>query len=316
MTGSNRLLIGLGWPVVGLFAWWRQRKAKREGDDRAQKLGHEVQLPKARTIELAFLGVTSLYTLTLPLRTHLSLADAVILGGLYVLYVARVRRAGGDDPELVGPSAVIAEAKPWLRRSASVLMFLYSGAVLVASAEPFAKGVIAVGQGLGLSRFLAVRWLAPLASESPELLIAVLLAWRLQAPTALAALISSKLNQWTLLVGSIPVIFCISAGGMKGLPIDPVQREALFITAAQSIFALSLLADRRLTFKDAVTLLLLFTVDLVTSVVFPPELRTWSRLGLGAVYLALAIPVLIGRRRTVKETVRTGLWTKTADLTG
>lgn len=50
-------------------------------------------------------------------------------------------------------------------------------------------------------------------------------------------------NQWTLLVGAVPVAYAAATLQASGLPIDPVQRQELFLTAAQSVFAVSLLAD-------------------------------------------------------------------------
>ena len=58
-----------------------------------------------------------------------------------------------------------------------------------------------------------MQWLAPLASEAPEFVIAILFAARGKGTAAIAMLISSKVNQWTLLVGSLPVAYMIGGGG-------------------------------------------------------------------------------------------------------
>ena len=36
----------------------------------------------------------------------------------------------------------------------------------------------------------------------------------------MALLISSKVNQWTLLVATLPAVFSISAGSLDGMPLD------------------------------------------------------------------------------------------------
>src|SRR5438874_5588844 len=108
--------------------------------------------------------------------------------------------------------------------------------VSLASAEPFAQSLVDTGEQFGLDTFLLVKWLAPLASEAPELLVAGLFAWRLNANSGLGALVSSKVNQWTLLVGTLPIVFAVSSGATHGLPLDAMQREELFVTAAQSAF--------------------------------------------------------------------------------
>jgi Ca2+/Na+ antiporter len=68
------------------------------------------------------------------------------------------------------------------------------------------------GQKLGIDEFLLVQWLAPLASETPEFLVAVLLALRGKATAALALLLAAKVNQWTLLVGSLALAYSAGAG--------------------------------------------------------------------------------------------------------
>ena len=57
-------------------------------------------------------------------------------------------------------------------------LFLAAAAIVLASAKPFAEGLIAGGHQLGIDEFLLVQWLAPLASEAPELLVASMLALR------------------------------------------------------------------------------------------------------------------------------------------
>ena len=50
------------------------------------------------------------------------------------------------------------------------------------------------------------------------------------------------MNQWTLLVGTLPIVFAISSASLDGLPISAIQREELFLTAAQSFFAVAIMS--------------------------------------------------------------------------
>ena len=108
-----------------------------------------------------------------------------------------------------------------------------------------------------------MQWLAPLASEAPELLVAGLYAWRLNTNAGLGTLVSSKVNQWTLLVGTLPIVFAIASSGTHGLPIIAQQREELLLTSAQSLFAIAILANRSLGTKEAITLFSLFWAQFV-----------------------------------------------------
>src|SRR5207302_3424382 len=119
------------------------------------------------------------------------------------------------------------------RRAAVVAMLVFSAGVILLCAERFAEALVGTGAELGISEFLLVQWLAPLASEAPELLVAGLYAYRLNSNAGLATLVSAKVNQWTLLIGTLPVVFAITSASHHGLPIDAAQREELLLTAAQ-----------------------------------------------------------------------------------
>src|SRR6185295_158388 len=153
------------------------------------------------------------------------------------------------------------------RRASVVGLFAASGIVIWLFAHPFAEALVATGEQLHISEFLLVQWLAPLASESPELLVAGLFAWRLNTNSGLGTLVSSKVNQWTLLVGTLPVVFAISSGTLHGLPLDSLQREELFLTAAQSAFGVAVLANRSISVKEAWALLGLFLSQFVLGAV-------------------------------------------------
>src|SRR4051812_15158361 len=80
MTGANRVLVGVGWPlVVGVatLAVWRARRSG--GGESASTHPGCVQLPRALSAEVVFLGAATLYSLTLPLRRTLTLVDAAVL---------------------------------------------------------------------------------------------------------------------------------------------------------------------------------------------------------------------------------------------
>jgi cation:H+ antiporter len=121
----------------------------------------------------------------------------------------------------------------------------------------------ATGKTYGLNEFLLVQWLAPLASESPEGLIALLFALKGKGSVGLGALISSKVNQWTLLVGAIPLAYGLAAGGMAPMILNARQKEELLLTSAQSLFAAVVISDFRLSLWEAMLLLILFTAQLL-----------------------------------------------------
>jgi len=313
MTGGNRLLIGVGWSLVVLLAAWRMRRiAKRDGYE--GPLDDDVTLGRAHSIEIGFLLVATLYSLTLPFKRSITLIDAAVLVTLFVAYLVRVARAPADEPDLIGPAALIGTLPQRRRRIVVGVMLVGAAAVILGCAEGFAEALVETGSQFGVSKFLLVQWLAPLASEAPELLVAGLFAWRLNTEAGLGALVSSKVNQWTLLVGTLPIVFAVSSNSLHGLPLDALQREELFLTAAQSAFAVAVLANRSVSVKEAVSLFGLFLSQFLLGAVLPEHLKELERIGVGIVYLMLAAVMIYRQRGAFRPLLRDGFRTPASEL--
>jgi cation:H+ antiporter len=327
MTGGNQLLIGVGWPLVVLLAAWRLRRLGQGGlpppagtpsaavtDVLQGGDWHDVELERTNSIEIAFLTLASLYGLTLPFRSSITLVDAVILVAIYVGYLARTARLPATEPHLVGPALTIGQLPARQRRILTGAMFGFAALIILLCAEPFAEALVHTGEEFGVSTFLLVKWVAPLASEAPELLVAGLFAWRLRTSDALGALVSSKVNQWTLLVGTLPIVFAISSASLHGLPLAGQQQEELFVTAAQSVLAVAILASLSISVQEALVLLGLFVTQFVLSLAAPESMRTELRIGVGVVYLVLAVVVLLRDRRTMVTALGDGIRRPVSEL--
>jgi cation:H+ antiporter len=306
MTGANRLLIGIGWSMVVFIAWYRARARRRPI--------REIRLERSHSVEVAFLGLATVYGLSLPLKQSITLVDSIVLVAIFAAYTVRVSRAPAEEPHLVGPARYLATFSPSTRRIWVVGLFLFSAAVILLCAQRFAEALVSTGQELGISEFLLVQWVAPLASEAPELLVAGLYAWRLNTNAALGTLVSSKVNQWTLLVGTLPIVFALGFGGLHGLPIDPHQREELFLTAAQSFFALAVLVTLSITTREALLLFSLFWAQFVIGAVVPDSFGGLELVGLGVAYLVLGTFVFLRDRAHVGPLIRDGFRTPYRDL--
>ncbi|MDN5849553.1 MAG: hypothetical protein L0H63_07905 [Nitrococcus sp.] len=304
MTGANRVLVGVGWPLVVLvasLAVWRARRSGNEETSSKSTSAGEVRLAPSMSVEIAFLGIATLYSLTLPLKSNLMLWDSLVFIGIFALYGWRLSKMQPTKPELFGVSQWVGDKDKRPRRAWVIAMFVAAAVVILLTAEHFAENLVNTGEQLGISEFLLVQWVAPLASESPELIVACLYALRLKADDSLGTLLSSKVNQWTLLVGSLPIVFAISATSVHGLPIDTHQRYELLITAAQSLFAVALLMDRSLTFRGAIALLSLFLVQFFVSVFAGQQVNQITIIVLSALYGVLAIALFAWHfRRTIR----------------
>lgn len=290
MTGANRLLIGIGWAAVVLI-WWR-----RSGE-------REVRLGERRRIELGFLFLATLWAFTIVLRGHLSFLDMVVLLIVFVAYIWHAALEEAEHPELVGPPLAIAALPTRRRRFVTILMFLFAAGMILAAAEPFAEGLIDTGEKLEISKFLLVQWLAPLASEAPEMIIAILFVLRSKPAAGLGTLVSSKVNQWSLLIATIPLVYAIAHRSFSAMPLDGHQVEEVFLTAAQSAFAVAVLASLSISKGEAVMLL----VPFLGQFAFPISSVRW---GFSGFYLAAFLYIFVRRaeaRTGLKNAVRAAL---------
>jgi cation:H+ antiporter len=315
MTGANRVLVGVGWPlVVGVatVAVWHSRR--NGGGDSTSTHSGCVQMPRTLSADVVFLGVATVYSLTLPLRRTLTLVDAAVLVAIFCAYAWRLSKAPAEEPDLQGTSKWVGELPRTRRRVTFSALFVAAAVVILACAEHFAEGLVQTGEELGVDPFILVQWVAPLASEAPELIVACLFAWRLKASDSLGTLLSSKVNQWTLLVGTIPLVFAVSAGTTDGLPLDDQQRIELLLTAAQSLFAVSILVTLALTVRNAAALFVLFAVQFFGSLLLDAEADRILNLALSGVYVVLAVIEFLKHRRVLARTVRDGLVTPYDEL--
>jgi cation:H+ antiporter len=281
MTGGNRLLVGLAWPAVFLVFFLRTRSK-------------EMPVIKDNALGILFLAAATIYSFSIPIRGHLSLVDTAIMFSLFAAYMYLSSRSPPQEERVfVGPAAAIAALPQAARRLTVLAIFVYAAGVIFGAAQPFADSLVETGKQAGIDQFVLVQWVAPLASESPEFILAGLLAMRGRQDAGMTILISSKVNQWTLLIGSLPLAYAISGAHVTPLAFDARQSEEIFLTAGQSLFAVAILFSLSMNRWEALLLAGLFFTQLVFT-------DTTVRLGYAAAYTALALFILARDRRSLR----------------
>ena len=288
MTGSNRLLMGLGWPVVVLISIVVARKM---GGAKAAGLA----LEPANRVELGFLLIAGVVAFLIPATAHIHLVLGLALLAWFGFYLYKLSRGDVEEPDLIGTAAALGQLPDRARHIAVIGLFATSCVVILLCAEPFANNLVSAGTELGIDRFLLVQWLAPLASEAPEFIIATIFATRGKGTAAIATVISSKVNQWTLLMGSLPVAHLLGGGGLS-LALDSRQVEEVLLTATQTLMGVALILALRFRRAAAWALLGLFLVQ------FPID-STHGRLLLCGIYTAVAVAAVIINRRHLAATM-------------
>lgn len=291
MTGSNRLLLGFGWPLVVLVALFVARRANPAG-----KKPTALHLPGDSRLDIGFLAVLSIAAFAIPAMGLIPLWFGVALILVFVAYLWRASQVHDDgEEEFVGVAAQIADMPQGSRRVSVIAMFIGSAAIILASAEPFANALVDSGTSLGIDSYFLVQWLAPLASEAPEFIIAVLFALRGMGAAAISTLIASKINQWSLLVGSLPVAHFFGGGG-SDLGLDARQVEEFVLTASQTVMGVAIIMALRFHRVAAAALLAIFAVQFLVT-------DTTGRYVLSVVQLLIGAAVLVLHRKDILPTL-------------
>ena len=265
-TGSLRLLVGLGWPLIFVVATIAHRR-------RTGRWLKEIALDDEHAIEVIGLFVPILYFFVIWWKASLSVYDAVVLVAIYLAYLWILNRMPARDHEEVEeldwvPRKVIG-LRPGVRGAAIAGLFGAGGLILYLVTHPFVDSLKALAVKVGITEFVFIQWVAPFLSEFPEKVSAFKWASTVrQAPMALMNMVSSNINQWTVLAAMIPIVYSLSIGAATPVPFDGMHRDEILLTILQSLLGMVLLLNMRYSAFEAALIFVLWFVQFIF-----PELR-------------------------------------------
>ena len=287
LTGAIRLLLGLGWPMIYfVFAFF----GRRQGDPPLPP----IRLQPEHAVEVVGLVPPLLYFIVIVWKQSISWIDAVVLLLLYVAYLLVLLRHPPQSVENLDDASRVSQwayrQRGWRRTAAIGALFGGGGFLLYVTAHPFLESMLAVAATLGISQFVLVQWVAPFLSEFPEKVSAFLWARRVtHAPMALMNMVSSNINQWTILAAMIPLVFGYShyqhTGTWADFHFDTAQRAEIILTLLQTGLGLVVLANMKFDWFDAAALFALWLVQFLV-----PHLR----LAVSIVYALWIGTLLVG----------------------
>jgi len=261
-TGSLRLLVGLGWPMIyfvaAAFGWKRNKQFVK------------IELHDEHAVEVWALLIPISYFMIIWWKGTLTIWDAIPLSLSYFLYLWVLWKIPPvtEDEETIEDLGYVPKKILQLqgrnRGLAITALFLIGGALLYFSAHPFLESMLAIATSLGVSTFVFVQWVAPFLSEFPEKLSAFYWARKVSsANVALMNMVSSNINQWSILSAMIPIVFVISAGKLQPLVFDAFQRHEILLTILQSFLGFLLLLNMQLKFHEALILFVFWLTQFV-----------------------------------------------------
>lgn len=250
-TGSNRLLMGVGWTLIYFTAVISSLR-KKTGRIK------EIRFREEFSVEIVTLLVASLYFCKVVFISKcLSLIDSVVLTAIFVWYMWVLKRLPPETEEtkedLFPMSRYLVDIRPEvLKRVSVVMLFVVGGVTMLFIAHPFVEGMRGVAEHFGITAFIFVQWCAPFLSEFPEKVTAFYWASGVRlAPMAFLNMVSSKVNQWTALFAMLPIVYSLYGGEILAVPLDQHHLEEVFLSLIMTAYGCLCLAKFRYTFLDA-----------------------------------------------------------------
>lgn len=239
-----------------------------------------IKLDAHHSVEVIGLLFPLLYAVVIWWKASLHLYDACILIGLYGGYLALLSKLPPQKHEGVSDLEVMPRLMVLAPRRSRILAisgcFLAGGTLIYFTAEPFLGSLIAVAAAIGIPSFIVIQWFAPIISEFPELASTFYFArQRDNASIALMNIVSSNINQWTLLLAMLPVVFSLSRGTASAISLDNQQQSELLLTIGQSLVALIFLINMEFAWWEALALFFLFAIQFVFPVFLGSQIRVW-----------------------------------------
>lgn len=296
LTGALRLLTGLGWPMIYFTAAFFYRR-------RYHKPLNGIHLHREHAVEVVGLIPPIAYFVVVFAKAKLELYDGAVLAGLYGLYLWVLSKMPHKQAEEIENLELvprkIMQTRPPFRGILIVGLFVLGGGLIYVVAEPFLGSILAIAAAAGVPAFVSVQWIAPFLSEFPEKVSAFYWARTItNAPVALMNMVSSNINQWTMLPALLPVVYSISMGRVGVIHFESGQELEILMTIGQALLAMMLLMNMNLAWWEATGLFVLWLLQFV----FSPSAHSdiVSRIVTAAYFLwffAELIKNLTGRRQ-------------------
>ncbi len=268
-TGSLRLFVGLGWPMVYFVSFFFGKMRRKE------KGPWSIRLEDEHSIAVMSLLPALIYFLVIYFKGTLNILDGIILGSIYFIYFYLLYKMPAQDREEIKdlgriPKYVMKRAFPlniiWI-----AALFIAGAIIIYFSAHPFLNSMLAIAVSMGISQFVFVQWVSPFLSEFPEKLSAFYWARQVtKAPMALVNFVSSSINQWTILVAMIPFIYSYGMGRVSTIVFDDHQKLEILLTVIQSYLGFLFLVSMEFRLPEASALFILWLIQFII-----PDARWW-----------------------------------------
>jgi cation:H+ antiporter len=223
-----------------------------------------ISLENEHAIEVTGLLTGSIYAFFIVAKGTLNIIDAVVLFAIYGIYIYILLKLPPRSEEKIEELEIVPRfiltRKRMLRNILIWLCFICGGTGIMLVADPFLESALGLSFVLGVPAYMMIQWLAPFLSEFPEKISAFYWAKSIvKAPMSLMNMVSSGIAEFTLLIGIIPVIFCIALGHISTIDFDWAHRAEILLTATQAVLGVVILSKMNFLWFEALGLFYLWS---------------------------------------------------------
>ena len=249
VTGANRLLAGLGWPLIMLINMLKNNQL--------------LNIKNNNKLELLVLGIGAISMIIASIIKFQPIFISFVLIIIYLIYLFITSKKESTESEFVGISEYLANLPKLTRITTNILLIIFSAVTIFIVSHPFVESLIHIGGKFGIDEYYLIQWLAPLASESPEIIIASLFAMKGRSLESISIILSSQANQMSLLIGSMGAIFSFATSSLISFPLNDTQGVEFLLTSAFALLQISMILWGKFKLQMPVLLLIIFFVQLI-----------------------------------------------------
>ena len=283
VTGANRLLAGLGWPLIMLINMLKNNQL--------------LNIKNNNKLELLVLGIGAISMIIASIIKFQPIFISFVLIIIYLIYLFITSKKESTESEFVGISKYLANLPKLTRITTNILLIIFSAVTIFIVSHPFVESLIHIGGKFGIDEYYLIQWLAPLASESPEIIIASLFAMKGRSLESISIILSSQANQMSLLIGSMGAIFSFATSSLISFPLNDTQGVEFLLTSAFALLQISMILWGKFKLQMPVLLLIIFFVQLIIT---DTSIRAYLSI---AIYMfALIYLILFITKNTIQPT--------------
>ena len=249
VTGANRLLAGFGWPLIMLINMLKNNQS--------------LNIKNNNKLELLVLGIGAISMIIASIIKFQPIFISFVLIIIYLIYLFITSKKESTESEFVGISEYLANLPKLTRITTNILLIIFSAVTIFIVSHPFVESLIHIGGKFGIDEYYLIQWLAPLASESPEIIIASLFAMKGRSLESISIILSSQANQMSLLIGSMGAIFSFATSSLISFPLNDTQGVEFLLTSAFALLQISMILWGKFKLQMPVLLLIIFFVQLI-----------------------------------------------------